>query len=109
MIARHVTMTLKLVRAREIRPVLENEILPMLRRQKGFLDELLLVHPLKNEAIALSLWEEKKHAENFNRDVYPAMVKIHNRYTEGVPILKDFEVPYATFPSFEKSVKFVTA
>jgi len=109
MFARHVTMNLKPVVAKEIRPVLENEILPMLRRQKGFLDELLLVHPLKNEAIAISLWEEKEHAEKFNKDVYPEIVKILNRYTEGVPIVKDFEVPYATFPSFEKSVKYVTA
>ena len=109
MIARHVTMTLKPVLAREIRPVLENEILPMLRRQKGFLDELLLVHPLKNEAIAISLWEEKEHAEKFDSDVYPEIVKILNKYTEGVPIVKDFDVPYATFPSFEKSVKYVTA
>jgi hypothetical protein len=109
MFARHVTMTLKPIVAREIRPVLENEILPMLRRQKGFLDELLLVTPVKNEAIAISLWEEKEHAEKFNRDVYPEIVKILNKYVEGIPIVKDFEVPYATIPAFEKSAKFVTA
>ncbi|HYL46827.1 MAG TPA: hypothetical protein VEU52_07355 [Candidatus Limnocylindrales bacterium] len=109
MFARHVTMTLKPVVGREFRPILENEILPLLRRQKGFLEELLLVHPLKNEAIAISLWEEKEHAEKFNNDVYPEIVKILNKYVEGIPIVKDFEVPYATIPSFEKSVKYVTA
>jgi len=37
----------------------EKEILPLLRRQKGFLDELLLVTPEKREAVAISLWETK--------------------------------------------------
>lgn len=109
MFARHVTMNLKPVVAREIRPMLENEVLPLLRRQKGFLEELLLVHPSKNEAIAISLWEEKQHAENFNRDVYPEIVKILNKYVEGIPIVKDFEVPFTTIPSFEKPVKYATA
>lgn len=108
MFARHVTMNLKPVEAREIRPVLENEILPLLRRQNGFLEELLFVTPIKNEAVAISLWEEKEHAEKFNRDVYPEIVKILNKYVEGIPVVKDFEVPYATIPVFEKFSKYAT-
>jgi hypothetical protein len=30
----------------------------------------------QNEAVAISLWERKEHAEKFNREVYPTVVKL---------------------------------
>jgi heme-degrading monooxygenase HmoA len=77
--------------------VFEKEILPLLRRQKGFLDELLLVTPEKREVVALSLWETKEHAEAYNRELYPQIEKIVNKFIEGIPIVKKFEAEYSTF------------
>jgi hypothetical protein len=75
----------------------EKEILPLLRRQKGFLDELLFVTPEKREAVALSLWETKEYAETYNRELYPQIEKIVNRFIEGIPVVKKFEAKYSTF------------
>ena len=36
-------------------------------------------------------------------------MKFLDKYVEGIPVVKDYEVPYATFPSLEKTVKYVTA
>jgi hypothetical protein len=90
--------------APEFPKVIEKEVLPLLRRQKGFLDELILVSPNKTEVVAISLWETKEFAEIYNREFYPEVVKIINKYVEGLPVVKTFEVEYATLPAFKKLV-----
>jgi len=97
MFARHVTMQLKSNMANEFPVAFEKEILPLLRKQRGFLDELLLMTPEKREVVAISLWETKKHAENYHREVYPQVEKIVNRFAEGIPSVKQFEPQYCTF------------
>jgi heme-degrading monooxygenase HmoA len=88
----------------EFPKVIEKEVLPLLRRQKGFLDELILLSPNKTEVVAISLWENKEFAETYNREFYPEVVKIINKYVEGLPVVKTFEVEYATLPAFQKFV-----
>jgi heme-degrading monooxygenase HmoA len=97
MFARHVNLQLKPNVAKEFPVVFEKEILPLLRRQKGFLDELLLVTPEKKEVVAISLWETREHAEAYNRELYPQIEKIVARFIEGFPKVEKFEVEYATF------------
>ncbi len=97
MFARHVTLQLKPIMANEFPVTFEKEILPLLRKQKGFVDELLLVTPENREVVAISLWETKEHAENYHREVYPQVEKIVNRFAEGIPIVKQFEPKYSTF------------
>jgi hypothetical protein len=86
----------------EFPKVVENELLPLLRQQKGFLDEVILVAPDKTEGVALSMWDKKENAETYNREFYPEAAKIMNKYIEGMPVVKNFEVGYATLPKFEK-------
>lgn len=109
MYSRYVILQIKNNMVREFPHVFEREILPLLRKQKGFLDELILAAPGKAEMITISLWETKELAEVYNREVYPGIIKILNKYIEGVPVLKTFEVEYATFPSFQKFGAVVTA
>lgn len=71
MFAREVVLQLKPNVVNELPVTFEKEILPLLRRQKGFLDELLLVTPEKRELEAISLWETKEYAETYNRELYP--------------------------------------
>jgi len=97
MFARHMTLQLKPNAVNEFPIAFEKEILPLLRKQKGFLDELLLVTPEKKEAVAISLWDEKKYAEIYNREVYPQIEKIVARFVEITPIVKNFETEYSTF------------
>jgi heme-degrading monooxygenase HmoA len=96
MFARHMMLQLKPNLANEFPVTFEKEILPLLRRQKGFLDELLLVTPEKKEAVAISLWETKEYAETYSREVYPQIEKIVAKFIEGIPTAKKFEVEYST-------------
>jgi heme-degrading monooxygenase HmoA len=75
----------------------EREILPLLRKQRGFLDELVLMTPETREVVAISLWETKEHAENYHRELYPQVEKIVNRFAEGIPTVKKYNAEYSTF------------
>ncbi len=97
MFARLVMLQLKPNVINEFPVTFEKEILPLLRRQKGFLDELLLVTPEKREAVAISLWETKEYAETYNNELYPRIEKIVARFSEGLPVVKRFEAEYSTF------------
>jgi len=97
MFARLVTLQLKPNLVNEFPVTFEKEILPLLRKQRGFLDELLLVTPEKREMAAISLWETKEHAETYNRELYPQIEKIVAKFIEGIPVVKKFEAEYSTF------------
>jgi heme-degrading monooxygenase HmoA len=97
MFARHITWQLKPHLAKEFPVTFEKEIVPLLKKQKGFMDELLLVTPEKKELVAISLWETKEHAEIYHRELYPKVEKMLEKYFEGAPAIKHFEEQYATF------------
>jgi len=80
--------------------LMEEELLPLLRKQKGFLEELVLVSPDRKEAVVLSLWEEREQAEKCDREVNPQALKTLGKYFEGTPAVKIFEVEYATFHKY---------
>ena len=96
MFAREVVLQLKPNAVNEFPVTFEKEILPLLRRQKGFVDELVLVTPEKKELQAISLWETKEYAESYNRELYPQIEKIMARFIEGIPVVKKFEAEYST-------------
>jgi hypothetical protein len=96
MFARHITLLLKPNLVNEFPVAFEQEILPLLRKQKGFLDELLLVTPEKKEVVGISLWETKEYAEIYRREVYPQIEKILAKFVEGFPVVKNFEAQYST-------------
>lgn len=75
----------------------EKEIVPLLKKQMGFVDELLLVSPKTMESVAISLWETKSYAEIYNRELYPRIEKMVEKFIEGVPFIQNFEEKYATF------------
>ena len=63
MFTRHVIMELKPNTTTEFTNVVESKILPLLRKQKGFRDEMTFVAPDRSEAIAISFWDTKEEAE----------------------------------------------
>jgi heme-degrading monooxygenase HmoA len=97
MFARHITLQLKPNLAKEFPVTFEKEIVPLLKKQKGFVDELLLITPEKKEVVTISLWEKKEYAENYHRELYPKVEKLVEKYIEGAPVIKEFEAEYSTF------------
>jgi heme-degrading monooxygenase HmoA len=96
MYTRNVSIKLKADGAKEFTRMLENEVIPVLRKQKGFKDEITLVAPERNEAVAISFWDKKENAEAYNREKYPEILKTLSRVVDGTPKVEAFEVANST-------------
>ncbi len=97
MFARNVSMHLKPNSVAEFTRTLESEIIPLLRKQKGFQDEITLVAPGGLEAIGISLWDRKEDAEAYNRGAYSEVQKALTKVVEGTPQVQTHEVSNSTF------------
>jgi hypothetical protein len=49
---------------------------PLLRKQKGFQDEITFIGMGGTEAFGISLWEKVENAMAYNRGTYPEVTKI---------------------------------
>jgi heme-degrading monooxygenase HmoA len=97
MYARRVSMNLKPNSRAEFTQKLEHEIIPMLRKQNGFKDEITFVSPAGKEAFGVSLWDNKENAEAYNRGSYAEVTKILSKLVDGTPQVDTYEVSNSTF------------
>ena len=97
MFARNVSMRLKPNSVGDFSQTIEKETIPLLRKQKGFQDEITFVAPGGLEAVGISLWEEKENAEAYHRRTYPEVMKALAKVVEGTPRVQTYEVSNSTF------------
>jgi len=96
MFARSVTMRIKPNSVAEVNKTIEKEVLPLLQKQKGFRDELVLVSSNASEVLGISLWEQKADAEAYQRTTYPEVQKILSKVVEGTPQVQNYDVSHST-------------
>jgi len=104
MFARRVDMNLKPNSVPEFTQRLEKEIIPLLRRQNGFQDEITCVAPDGKAAFGISLWDRKESAEAYSRGAYPEVTKILDRVVEGTPRVESYDVSNSTFHKIAATV-----
>jgi hypothetical protein len=97
MFARTVRMELRPNSVAEFTQLLEKEVIPTLRKQPGFKDEIAFVPTDGKEAVAISLWEERENAETYNRGIYPDVLKSLAKVIVGSPRVDTLEVTNSTF------------
>ena len=97
MFARSVSIRLKPNSASEFTQMIEKETLPLLRKQKGFQDEMTFVAPGGAEAVGISLWDQKEDADAYSRGTYPEVLKALAKVVEGTPQVRTYEVSNSTF------------
>ena len=76
MFARILDCEVKLEKKEEFVKVIKNEVLPILKKQTGFL-EILPFFPEKmkeEKVITISLWTTKADAERYEREFYPKVL-----------------------------------
>jgi hypothetical protein len=104
MFARRVSMQLKPNSVAEFTQRTEKDILPLLRKQVGFKDEITFIGPGETKASGISLWDNKEHAEAYNHGTYPEVTKILARVVEGTPQVETYEVSNSTFHKIAAAV-----
>ncbi|HEY7546243.1 MAG TPA: hypothetical protein VID27_15240, partial [Blastocatellia bacterium] len=92
MFTRHVIMSLKANSDAEFTRLIENEILPSLLEQEGFLDEITFIAPERAEALAITFWETRENAEAYDLAGYPEALNILSDVVEGTTRAEIFEV-----------------
>lgn len=96
MFARNISIHLKPNVLSDYTQAFENEVLPLLRKQKGFKDEITFAGPGGVDVTAISFWNDKTDADNYNTNAYPQVLKVLARFIEGTPKVQTFDVVSST-------------
>lgn len=88
--ARNVHFQVKSGREKEFTALFENEMLPLLRKQAGFLESFTLVTP--RYVLGISIWDDRKSADRFNTTAYPEVLAKLNPVIEGTPRVETYDV-----------------
>ncbi len=96
MFARNVSFHLKSNMLSDYNRAFDNDILPLLRKQNGFKDEITFSGPGGIDVTAISLWDNKASAETYNTNTYPEVLKTMARFIEGTPRVQTGEVVNST-------------
>ena len=97
MFARTVNFRLKPNSVGEFTQTIEREVIPLLRKQKGFQDEITFIAPGEKEALGISLWDHEGDAEAYRRGTYFEVQKALAKVVDGTPQLQTYEVSNSTF------------
>jgi hypothetical protein len=97
MFARNVSIHLKSNMLPDYTRAFEKDILPLLRKQNGFKDEITFAGPGGVDVTAISLWENKADAEAYNTNTYPQVLKTMARFIEGKPKVQTSDVVTSTY------------
>ena len=101
MFARHVAVKLKPGTLAEFTKVMDDEILPWLRKQKGFLDLITLAVPGGGEIATISFWDEEENAHLYNSMSYPQALEILKKILAGPAHVRTFDVVGSTLQKVE--------
>ena len=96
MFARTLSIHLKPNTLSDYTRALEQEVLPLLRKQNGFKDEITLAGAGGVDVTAVSLWDNKAAAEAYNTTTYPQVLKMMSRFIEGTPKVQTSDVVNST-------------
>jgi hypothetical protein len=96
MYARNVSFHLKSNMLADYTRAFEKDILPLLRKQNGFKDEITFAGSNEIDVTAISLWDNKADAEKYNTNSYPEVLKTMARFIEGTPKVQTSDVVTST-------------
>jgi hypothetical protein len=96
MFARKLYMYLKNDGVPAFKLKVEGEIIPLLRKQRGFRDQIIFLYLNGREVQAFDLWETAEDAEAYNRETYPQVMRMLAPVIEGTPRIETFEVLSST-------------
>jgi len=87
--ARSVRFDIATNKNEEFRTMFRDEILPTLKKQDGFKDELLFVND--QHVLAISLWNNLDSAKRYESATYPQLDKKLRTIMSGIPTVETFQ------------------
>lgn len=74
----------------------EEKVIPTLRKQPGFRDEVSFFDADRGESVAISFWDSEADERKYAKDLYPEILKTLSDSIEGTPDVRRFEVANST-------------
>ena len=97
MFTRTVEVTTKPGKARDLSTLINDKVLPILKKQAGFVDETLLVSDTEpNRVLAISFWNTKEDAERYQQEQYPTIHEMIRPHLDADPVVRTFDVDTST-------------
>ena len=97
MYTRTVELTCKTGKARELCNTIDDKVLPILRRQAGFVDETVIVSDTEpDRVLALSFWLTREDAQRYEREQFDTVQKTVQHLLETAPVVRTFDVHTST-------------
>ena len=97
MFTRIVEMTSKSGKSQELGNTINEKAVPILRKQRGFVDEIVLVSSGDpDRVLALSFWNKQEDAEEYQREQYQKIHDTVRHLLETEPEIRTFDVHTST-------------
>ncbi len=97
MFTRVVEITSKSGKTRELCNTIDDKVLPILRKQTGFVDEAVIVSDTEpNSILALSFWNTREDAQRYEQEQFDAVQKTVQHLLETAPVVRTFNVHTST-------------
>ena len=97
MFTRIVELTTKPGKNKQLSDAINDKVLPILRKQKGFVDETVLVSDKEdNRVLSLSVWNTREDAEQYHRAEYEKVHEMLRHLLDAEPVIRTFEVHTST-------------
>jgi len=87
--ARNVNFTVKSGKVDEFNRLMNTEILPLLKKEKGFRQDLTVLG--SHNGMSISVWDDRACAETYNTKTYPEVLKKLNAVLEGTPRVDTYD------------------
>jgi quinol monooxygenase YgiN len=97
MFTRIVEFTAKQGKTEEVTQAIQQKVLPILKKQPGFVDEIVLVSTAEtNRILGMSFWKTPEDAELYRREHYPKVEEVLRPLVETAPKVNTFDVDTST-------------
>jgi len=97
MFTRVVEITSKSGKTKELSNTINEKVLPILKKQTGFVDEAVLVSDTEpTRILGLSFWNSKEDAERYHREHFPKIQEMLKPLLETEPVVRTFDVHTST-------------
>ena len=97
MFARRISVHLKPAMLNEYNKTFTNEVLPLLRKQKGFQNEISFCNPNSLDVTAISLWDTREHADLYAKQSFADVITMLSKTIDGTPKVHSEDVIQSTF------------
>jgi quinol monooxygenase YgiN len=97
MFTRVVELICKSGKAKELADTIDEKAMPILKKQRGFVDEMVLVSDVEpNRILGISIWNNKADAEQYHREQFPKIHDLVRHLLDSDPAVRTFDVHTST-------------